>query len=66
MSDDDLMETLPNQLSDVEKYRSQNESDEQWSHRRSFIKRFQNDYDEERLLCLSQCYANMVCLGCKF
>lgn len=50
---------------DAERYRLANESDQQWFHRKQFIESFRFEYNEERLLCLAQCYANTKCLGCK-
>ena len=49
---------------DAERYRLSNESDQQWFHRKQFIETFRFEYNEERLLCLAQCYANTKCLGC--
>lgn len=71
MNNENLMDTSDkNQLVttetfNAEKFRLINESDQQWFHRKQFIEAFRFDYNEERLLCLAQCYANTKCLGCK-
>ena len=68
MTDDNLMDTTDkNQLKatfDVDKFRLANESDQQWFYRKQFIEAFRFDYNEDRLLCLAQCYANTKCLRC--
>ncbi|CAF0792321.1 unnamed protein product [Adineta steineri] len=67
MIQDDLMDTtVLNQIFNVDKFRLTNESDQQWFYRKQFIQAYRNDYNEERLLCLAQCYANTKCLGCKY
>ena len=48
-----------------DRFRLSNESDQQWQHRKQFIETFRFEYNEERLLCLAQCYANTKCLGCR-
>jgi hypothetical protein len=70
MIDDGLMDTTDKNQSaaatfDVDRFRLANESDQQWFHRKQFIEVYRSDYNEERLLCLAQCYANTKCLGCK-
>lgn len=50
---------------DLDRFRLSNESDQQWQHRKQFIETFRFEYNEERLLCLAQCYANTKCLGCR-
>ncbi|CAF1262405.1 unnamed protein product [Adineta ricciae] len=47
-------------------YRLLSESQKQWDLRKKFLERYWNQYDEDRLLCLAQCYVNMRCLGCKY
>jgi len=70
MIDSSLMDTSDqNQSSttepfNAERFRLANESDQQWFYRKQFIEAFRSDYNEERLLCLAQCYANTKCLGC--
>ena len=69
MIDDNIMDTTDENQSttafDVDRYRLVNESDQQWVYRKQFIEAFRFDYNEERLLCLAQCYANTKCLGCR-
>jgi hypothetical protein len=48
----------------IDRYRLNNENDQQWHCRRQFIEAFQFEYNEELLLCLAQCYANTKCFGC--
>jgi hypothetical protein len=70
MNEDCLMDTTdPNQsitteMFDADRFRLANESDQQWFYRKQFIETFRFEYNEERLLCLAQCYANTKCLGC--
>ncbi|CAF2068217.1 unnamed protein product [Rotaria magnacalcarata] len=71
MINDNLMDTTDTNQSmitkfNVDRFRLPNESDQQWLYRKQFIDAFRSDYDEERLLCLAQCYANTKCLGCKY
>ncbi|UJR33672.1 hypothetical protein I4U23_021104 [Adineta vaga] len=72
MIDNDAMDTtdknslLIMSTFDVEKFRLINETDQQWFYRKQFIEAYRFDYNEERLLCLAQCYANTKCLGCKY
>ncbi|CAF1051509.1 unnamed protein product [Didymodactylos carnosus] len=52
---------------DFEKtYRLSTESKNQWFIRKKFLEAYWDQYDEDRLLCLAQCYVNMRCLGCKY
>ena len=60
------MDTSDTNFSSIDRFRLPNENDQQWLYRQQFIKTFQNEYNEEKLLCLSQCYTNMKCLGCKY
>ncbi|CAF2086226.1 unnamed protein product [Rotaria magnacalcarata] len=48
------------------KYRLPTESKNQWNLRKRFLEKYWDKYDEDRLLCLAQCYVNMRCLGCKY
>ncbi|CAF2329169.1 unnamed protein product [Rotaria sp. Silwood2] len=70
MMDDNLMDTTDKNQSittfNADRFRLTNESDQQWFYRKQFIEAFRLDYNEERLLCLAQCYANTKCLGCKY
>jgi len=47
-------------------YRLTTESKRQWELRKRFLETYWDKYDEDRLLCLAQCYVNMRCLGCKY
>ncbi|CAF0727504.1 unnamed protein product [Adineta steineri] len=47
-------------------YRLSTESTKQWDLRKRFLEKYWHQYDEDRLLCLAQCYVNMRCLGCKY
>jgi len=52
---------------DFEKtYRLETESKKQWELRKQFLETYWDSYDEDRLLCLAQCYVNMRSLGCKY
>lgn len=67
MIDNDAMETGDERAvpaADVEQFRLVNESDQQWFYRKQFIEAYRSEYNEERLMCLAQCYANTKCLGC--
>ena len=49
----------------IEKYRNPYETDKEWKLKKQFIEKYQNKYDENRLLCLAQCYANIETMGCR-
>jgi hypothetical protein len=67
MNENSLMDTADTtEPFDVDRFRLANESDQQWFYRKQFIETFRFEYNEERLLCLAQCYANTKCLGCMF
>lgn len=51
---------------EIEKYRRHYESDRQWKLKKLFIERFFNDFEEERLLCLAQCFVNVQTMGCRY
>lgn len=50
---------------DVNKYRSPNETEKEWQLKRLFIERCHAKFDEDRLLCLAQCYVNIETMGCR-
>lgn len=50
----------------VDQFKQQWESDNQWAARQRFILAFRDTYSVARLLCLSQVYANIENLGCKY
>jgi hypothetical protein len=70
MNDDNSMDITDTNQSitaetfNADRFRLANESDQQWFYRKQFIEAYRFDYNEERLLCLAQCYANTKCLGC--
>lgn len=69
MLDDNAMDTTDKNESmttkfDVDRFRLPNESDQQWFYRKQFIEAYRFEFNEDRLLCLAQCYANTKCLGC--
>jgi hypothetical protein len=49
---------------DASKYRNKNETEKEWFLKKLFIEKYHDQYDEARLLCLAQCYANVETLGC--
>jgi hypothetical protein len=51
---------------DVEKYRRSHESNTEWKLRRQFIIENHELLDENRLLCLANCFINVECYGCKY
>ena len=65
MDTTDYHQSLSTDTFDAERFRLANESDQQWFYRKQFIETFRSEYNEERLLCLAQCYANTKCLGCR-
>lgn len=52
-------------MSDIDKYRNKNETEKEWQLRKLFIEKYMDKYDEDRLLCLAQCYVNIETLGCR-
>lgn len=49
-----------------EKYRNQYETDREWNLKKMFIEAYKDEYDEDRLICLAQCYANIETMGCRY
>lgn len=49
-----------------EKYRNQYETDREWKLKEQFIEAYKDEYDEDRLICLAQCYANIETMGCRY
>ena len=49
-----------------EQYRGFHEPEEHWLLRKEFLKRNAGAFDKNRLLSLSQAFANMEFLGCKY
>lgn len=52
-------------LWDVDKYKSDHESDEHWQVRRAFLVEHKNKYPEDRLVSLAQIFFNVEFLGCR-
>jgi hypothetical protein len=48
-----------------EKYRNQYETDREWKLKQMFIEAYVDQFDEDRLVCLAQCYANIETMGCR-
>ena len=51
---------------DIEKYKSQFESEEHWQLRRKFLVSHKDKYPEDKLVCLAQVFFNVELLGCKY
>lgn len=50
----------------IETYRQPWESAENWELREEFIVQYQENFEENRLLCLAQAYVNVMLLGCQY
>lgn len=50
---------------DVDKYKSEHESDEHWELRRKFLIAHKLKYSEDRLVSLAQVFINVEFLGCR-
>ncbi|CAG9134235.1 unnamed protein product [Plutella xylostella] len=53
-------------IQDVDKFREEYESDEQWQLRKAFIERWSGEHPEDRLLCLARVFVNMEFMGCRY
>ncbi|CAH2056334.1 unnamed protein product, partial [Iphiclides podalirius] len=51
---------------DIEKYKDDHESEEQWELRKAFMERWKKDYSEDRLICLAKVFTNMEFMGCRY
>jgi len=51
---------------DVDSYRMKHESDKEWFMRRAFLLAHRGKFSESRLCCLSSCYINVECYGCRY
>jgi len=51
---------------DVEKYFSAHEPKHHWELRKQFMINNKGRYDEERLVCLAQTFANIEFMGCRY
>lgn len=50
---------------DIDKYKSEFESEEHWKLRRDFMLAHKDNFSEDRLVCLAQVFFNIEFLGCK-
>lgn len=53
-------------MSNSEKYRNQYETDREWKLKELFIEKYKDKFDENRLMCLAQCYVNVETMGCRY
>ena len=61
------MDNLQMPLSqEIESYRHPWESSENWELREEFLLHYQDNFEENRLLCLAQAYVNVILLGCNY
>ena len=51
---------------DVDKYRMKHESEKEWRMRRAFLLAHSDKFSDSRLCCLSSCYINVECYGCRY
>lgn len=51
---------------DVEKYRTDYESEEHWELKKLFIETHRHNFSEEKIICLAQIFFNVEMLGCKY
>lgn len=51
---------------DIDKYRTEHESEEHWKLKKDFMLAHQDKYPEARLVCLAQVLANTEFLGCRY
>lgn len=51
---------------DVDKYKVDSESEEQWNLRRDFMERWKTEIPEERLVCLARVFINLEFFGCRY
>lgn len=51
---------------DVEKYRTDYESEEHWDLKCAFIKAHKERFSEEELICLAQVFFNVEFMGCRY
>lgn len=51
---------------DVDEYKVDHESDEQWNMRRSFMVRWKDNFPEDRLVCLARVFTNIEFLNCRY
>jgi hypothetical protein len=51
---------------DVEKYKTDYESDEHWELKKSFIQKNKSLFTEDEIICLAQVFFNVEMMGCKY
>ncbi len=52
-------------MSTVEKYRNPYETDREWRLKELFIEKYKGQFEENRLICLAQCFVNIETMGCR-
>lgn len=52
--------------SSIDNYRKPNETEKEWQLRKLFIQKFQHKYEQDRLVCLAQCFVNVKTMGCRY
>jgi len=53
-------------VDDVDNYRMKHESNKEWHMRRAFLLAHRDKFSDSRLRCLSSCYINVDCYGCRY
>jgi len=53
-------------VDDVDNYRMKHESNKEWHMRREFLLAHRDKFSDSRLRCLSSCYINVDCYGCRY
>lgn len=51
---------------DIDYYKTDYESDEHWSLRKTFMETHKDKFPENELVCLAQVFANVELLGCRY
>lgn len=51
---------------DVERYKTEHESDEHWELKRKFLLAHKGKFPEDELICLAQVFTNIEILGCRY
>jgi hypothetical protein len=51
---------------DIEKFRNPHETDKEWKLKELFITKYKDQIQDNRLICLAQCYVNVETLGCRY
>lgn len=59
-------ELMPSTLWDVEQYRNEWESDEQWDLRKQFMLAYRDSIPEDKLVCWGQVFANIETYQCRY